>query len=522
MKQMAGILFLLAILAGLEGCLWKPESFYGRNISHDVQFLVPQKTEIPKNCSHESIQSLRHLVWIDNRSADAMRGKREEGGQWVRFQLLNELEMDSQFSVLIQWINIPFVELCSESSEGNVIDSYSGYVWEDWLAILSPFPHFNVTLRPKESRYFYIYLISNEDLNFPIRTISQSGYRSVVLFRFLTFLFFSMVGIVSFVWAMSEYLKSKEKVYLSILVHFLMFFLLVYSVHGKEFASIFGNTNNLIRHSYYIFLSINHFIFFVYLASFDQFVGTRVSKKILFWISGFAGFLYILVPLFPRVYEFRIFLVLSIFGTAAYHLYKTHSLLLSKEESENRSYVLGWFFFLFSVFLKTLFHFDFYPYQPFFIYASVFYLPFLTAGSFLFLRNYEKRDKSKTRYRSLTTKLDKTEFRNKLESLLGADKIYLDPECNEELIASKMGLSYHQLSELINSEYNFNFPTLLNQYRIKEAMVLLNEKPELNIAEVGKLSGFGSRSAFYLEFKKQSGVNPNQFRKTKGHTNKDS
>lgn len=190
MKQMARMTLLLAIFAGLAGCLWKPESFYGRNISRDVQFLVPQKTEIPKNCSHESIQSLRNLVWIENRSADAMRGKREEGGQWVRFQLLNELEMNSQFSVLIQWINIPFVELCSEGPEGTVIDSYSGYVWEDWMGLLSPFPHFNVTLRPKESRYFYVYLVSNEDLNFPIRTVSQAGYRSVVLFRFLTFLFF--------------------------------------------------------------------------------------------------------------------------------------------------------------------------------------------------------------------------------------------------------------------------------------------------------------------------------------------
>lgn len=119
----------------------------------------------------------------------------------------------------------------------------------------------------------------------------------------------------------------------------------------------------------------------------------------------------------------------------------------------------------------------------------------------MFLRNYEKKDKSKSRYRSLTTKFDKSEFRNKLETLLGAEKVYLDPDCNEELIATKMGLSYHQLSELINSEYNFNFPSLLNQYRIKEAMALLNEQPELNIAEVGKLSGFGSRSAFYLEFK---------------------
>ncbi|TGK49936.1 helix-turn-helix domain-containing protein [Leptospira kanakyensis] len=515
MRQMAKIILLLAILAGLGGCLWKPESFYGRNISRNVQFLVPHRTEIPKICSHESIQSLRDFVWMDNLSADSLRGKRELGGQWVRVEIKNETAVDTYFSILIQWINILFVELCSENEDGEVTTSYSGYVWEDWMEVLSPFPHFNVTLKANESRYFYIYLVSNENLNFPIRTVSQASFRSIVLFRFLTFLFFTMMGIVSFGWAISEYLKSKEGVYISILVHFLMFFLLVYSVHGKEIASIFGNSNDLVRHSYYIFLSINHFIFFLYLKSFDRFLGNRFSNHIGFWISGFAGFLYLLVPLYPRVYEFRIFLVLSIFGTAAYYLFKTHHTLLSKEESDVRPYVFGWFFFLFSVFLKTLFHFDFYPYQPFFIYAAVFYLPFLTAGSFLFLRNYEKRDKSKTRYRSLSLKLDKVEFRSKLESLLASEKIFLDPNCNEEMIASKMGLSYHQLSELVNSEYNFNFPTLLNQYRIKEAMAILNERPELNIAEVGKLSGFGSRSAFYLEFKKQSGVNPNQFRKNK-------
>ena len=84
-----------------------------------------------------------------------------------------------------------------------------------------------------------------------------------------------------------------------------------------------------------------------------------------------------------------------------------------------------------------------------------------------------------------------------------------------------MNVSYHQLSELINVEFNLNFPTLLNLYRIKEAKKILLEKPELNVAEVGKMAGFGSRSAFYLEFKKQSGVNPNQFRKATSHSKKD-
>ncbi|TGM56177.1 helix-turn-helix domain-containing protein [Leptospira biflexa] len=521
MHTLYRVLLSLAFLLLLEGCLWKPEVFYGRNISRDVEFLAPVKGIVPTTCDHNSIQKLKQMHWVQNQSEDSLRSQRNPKGQWLHFQISNQLPTAMNFNVLIQWINIPSAEMCSENQKGEIEDTYSGYVWENWLGVLSPFPHFQVTLESEESRDFYIYLLSNENLNFPIRTISNSSYRFIVLFRFLTFLFFLMMGIVSIGWAVSEFIKSKEKVYISILLHFLLFFLLVYSVHGKELVTLFGNGNNIIRHSYYLFLSINHFVFFLYLYYFVKFTNETLEHPKLFWMFAFAGFLYLLIPVFTKLYEFRIFFVLTIFGSAAYFLRQTHILLVENKNKEERSYIFGWAMFLFLVFLKTLFHFDFYPYQAFFIYASVFYLPFLTAGSFLFLRNYEKRDKNKTRFRTVTNRIDTKDLKLKLESLLESEKVYLNENCNEEWIANLLNVSYHQLSELINVEFNLNFPTLLNLYRIKEAKKILLEKPELNVAEVGKMAGFGSRSAFYLEFKKQSGVNPNQFRKATSHSKKD-
>ncbi|MCW7502772.1 AraC family transcriptional regulator [Leptospira paudalimensis] len=521
MRILFRVYFSLVILLGMEGCLWKPEAFYGTNISHAVEFLAPVKGELPTSCTKNSIQTLKQMFWIQNESEDSLRSKRALNGQWLHFQLKNQMDTASDFSILIQWINIPTAEICSENQKGEFSNTYNGYVWENWHGLLSPFPHFNVSLNAKETRDFYLFLVSNENLNFPIRTVSNSSYRFIVLFRFLTFLFFLMVGIVSTGWAISEFIKSKEKIYLLILFHFLLFFFLVYSVHGKELSSLLGNGNNLFTHSYYLLLSINHFVFFLYLYSFVKFTNESLKHPIFFWLFAISGILYLLVPIFPRMYDYRIFILLTIFGSAAYFLRSTHMMLFTNQIDEEKSYFLGWAFFLFLVFLKTLFHFDFYPYQAFFIYAAVFYLPFLTAGSFLFLRNYEKRDKTKTRFRTFTNKIDTKEFKTKLESLLESDKIFLDVDCNEEMIAGRLGLTYHQLSELINIEYQFNFPTLLNLYKIKEAKKILIEKPELNVATVGKLAGFGSRSAFYLEFKKQCGVNPNQFRKSSSHHKKD-
>ncbi|TGN17308.1 helix-turn-helix domain-containing protein [Leptospira idonii] len=516
MRQILRIFPILLLLAlGLGGCILKTEVFFGENISRLVEYRIPGKTPPPQECNHEAIQSLKEMVWVPNQNREAVRVRRNPDGLWLKFTLKNESLQADSFSVLIQWINFPFVELCSENSSGAVIDEYSGYKWENWLNFLSPFPHFNANLESGEERTFYLRVFSNEDLNYPIRILSEQTYKTVVMFRFLTFVFFAMMAMIYSAWGWSEYLKTKQPVYWGISLHYLAFFLLVYLVHGKEIASILGSYNLLVRNSYYILLAVNHLAFFIYLATFDQYSGGNIRKNISFWMLAFAGFLYLFVPFYPTIYDFRIFLIVFLFGSLVGYLLKTHFYLLGKEKPQEKFFLTGWLVFQGLVFFKTLFHFDFYPYQSFAIYASVFFLPFFTAGSFLFLRNLEKRKIITPKQKPIHQLLDVPKYVSDLQRILNEEKPYLDLSCNEEQIANKLGITYHQLSEIVNSEFKVNFPTLLNQYRIEESGRLLLERKDLNVADVGKLAGFGSRSAFYLEFKKQLGVNPNEYRKQK-------
>lgn len=85
----------------------------------------------------------------------------------------------------------------------------------------------------------------------------------------------------------------------------------------------------------------------------------------------------------------------------------------------------------------------------------------------------------------------------------------------EENIAKELGLSLHQLSEIVNVEFGNNFPSLINQYRIEEAKKLLLDHPEKTTSEIGGRAGFSSKSTFYMEFKKFTGTNPNAYRRKK-------
>lgn len=115
--------------------------------------------------------------------------------------------------------------------------------------------------------------------------------------------------------------------------------------------------------------------------------------------------------------------------------------------------------------------------------------------------------------KSNLTQIDVFQVTSDLKEMLENDKIFLSEDCNEEQVAQSLGIGYHQLSELVNSEFKMNFPSLLNYYRVLESKQLLLQDKGKNISDIGREAGFGSRSAFYLEFKKQTGINPNEYRK---------
>lgn len=109
--------------------------------------------------------------------------------------------------------------------------------------------------------------------------------------------------------------------------------------------------------------------------------------------------------------------------------------------------------------------------------------------------------------------LDVEERLAALRHALESDHLYRNEELTLAQLAVAVGLTPHQLSELVNEHLGINVPRLLKQYRMGEAKELLISKPALSVLEVGMAAGFSSLSAFYAAFRELEGVSPGMYRK---------
>jgi AraC-like DNA-binding protein len=121
------------------------------------------------------------------------------------------------------------------------------------------------------------------------------------------------------------------------------------------------------------------------------------------------------------------------------------------------------------------------------------------------------------RYASSTLKnLDTHKLNDQLIQILKQQKAYKDPELSLSGLASKLGISNHQLSELINSHHGQGFSQLVREHRVADAKVQLVEQPKASVLSIGLDVGFSSQSNFYTAFKEMTGETPGQFRKRLG------
>lgn len=102
----------------------------------------------------------------------------------------------------------------------------------------------------------------------------------------------------------------------------------------------------------------------------------------------------------------------------------------------------------------------------------------------------------------------------KLEKMVLEEKLYFLPDIKLGDVASRINMTNHQLSQLLNDNLRQGFSAFINGYRIKEACKLILEKPHIRIEEIGYEVGFNSKSTFFTAFKKLTGVTPLQYRET--------
>ncbi len=104
---------------------------------------------------------------------------------------------------------------------------------------------------------------------------------------------------------------------------------------------------------------------------------------------------------------------------------------------------------------------------------------------------------------------------DKLNKLISEDRIHLDTELNEQKLADIMDVQSYILSIVLNDYLGKSFSAFINEKRIEEAKRLLENEnnKDLTIFAIAVDSGFRSESVFYVNFKKQTGLTPKQYKK---------
>lgn len=114
--------------------------------------------------------------------------------------------------------------------------------------------------------------------------------------------------------------------------------------------------------------------------------------------------------------------------------------------------------------------------------------------------------------RSLLQGMDISALRENLLQSMEVEKLYKDEDLSLASLADDLGLSSHQLSELINQEMGKNFPAFVNEYRIREACELLSKNKDSSILDIAYEVGFRSKTSFHRAFQKEVGVPPSEYR----------
>ncbi|MGY3211393.1 helix-turn-helix domain-containing protein [Mucilaginibacter sp. HD30] len=105
------------------------------------------------------------------------------------------------------------------------------------------------------------------------------------------------------------------------------------------------------------------------------------------------------------------------------------------------------------------------------------------------------------------------DWKLKVDGLMKEQKIYLEPELTLTDLAKKIGTNPSLLSKVINGVYNKNFNDYVNEFRVQEAIALLQTPGYQNFSllAVAYDAGFNSKSTFNRAFKKVTGKSPKDY-----------
>ncbi|MFN3195705.1 MAG: tetratricopeptide repeat protein [Chlorobiota bacterium] len=108
-------------------------------------------------------------------------------------------------------------------------------------------------------------------------------------------------------------------------------------------------------------------------------------------------------------------------------------------------------------------------------------------------------------------------YTNKLISYMEHETPYLNPDLSLRHLAELIEIHPNQLSWLLNTQLDMNYNYFVNKYRLSHFIELATDKANSHISLMGLAfeSGFNSKTVFNTFFKKETGMTPSAYLKSK-------
>jgi len=131
------------------------------------------------------------------------------------------------------------------------------------------------------------------------------------------------------------------------------------------------------------------------------------------------------------------------------------------------------------------------------------------------MRLFEALDETDTeKYRKARIPDDQAKgYIARLKRVMATERLYLKGDLRLHHLASSLGMSTHNLSQLLNQSLNTSFYDFVNQYRVEYAKQRLRapESRDYTLVSIAHEVGFSSKASFNRAFKKLTNMTPSQF-----------
>lgn len=115
--------------------------------------------------------------------------------------------------------------------------------------------------------------------------------------------------------------------------------------------------------------------------------------------------------------------------------------------------------------------------------------------------------------KSLFSNQELERYKERLQSLMEEDELFLNPELSLRSLAQHMNLSANHMSQLLNEGFQQHFANYVNTYRLEYFKVKLqdSQSSHLTLLALAYDSGFNSKTVFNTFFKNKLGITPKAY-----------